>query len=319
MYDGDLIFTTNNEILLKRHRKLPAILCIQRTTEKIIPTEESILKTNFDAMGNKVGSITNRVTSMMDKQSYFEKDSKEYLELQKRIESGQHFQQLEIDRLKGIVAAPMPDYWYMPGACKDDDYLYSICTHKKPYFMMYVYDTNRREYAEYIKKEERYCLIQYGKTLDEILAEGSETEYIAQYYKYLPLSDGPCTMNQICHYIESVFNGRKHEMIVRSNFSYDFMKYLDVDINEEIRSKLKNLADDYCAAMSRFKTDPFHKKDDYKDQEMILKRKYRYLSEQYCPDEKMRLNIALEIGFENKFLWLCAGDLVVNRLKELNT
>lgn len=98
MYDGDLIFTTNNNVLLRKHKQLPTILCIQRSTDKVIPTEEAVLRTNLDAMGNKVGSITNRVTSMMDTQSFFEKDSKEYLDIQKRIECGQHYQQLEIDR-----------------------------------------------------------------------------------------------------------------------------------------------------------------------------------------------------------------------------
>ena len=98
MFDGDLIFTTNNEVLLRKHRKLPAILYIQKNTEKIIPTEEEVVKTNINAMGNKVGSITNRATSMMDKQSYFEKGSKEYADLQMRIELSEKYQQDEIDR-----------------------------------------------------------------------------------------------------------------------------------------------------------------------------------------------------------------------------
>ena len=98
MYDGDLIFTTNNDVLLRKHRRLPAILCQQNNTEKVIPTEKEVLATNINAMGNKVGTITNRATSMMDKQSYFKKETREWLDLQKRIELSQKYQQDEIDR-----------------------------------------------------------------------------------------------------------------------------------------------------------------------------------------------------------------------------
>lgn len=48
-------------------------------------------------MGNKVGVITNRVTSMMEVQSKFEKGTPEYEELAYRITCGQTYQQNEID------------------------------------------------------------------------------------------------------------------------------------------------------------------------------------------------------------------------------
>ena len=53
-------------------------------------------------MGNQVGTITNYVTSMMEVQSHFEKDSPEYKELEYRIECGQLYQQNELDKIKGI-------------------------------------------------------------------------------------------------------------------------------------------------------------------------------------------------------------------------
>ena len=40
-------------------------------------------------MGNKVGVITNRVTAMMEVQSHFNPDSREYKELDYRIATGQ--------------------------------------------------------------------------------------------------------------------------------------------------------------------------------------------------------------------------------------
>ena len=84
-------------MLLRRHRKLPPIICIQRNAEKKVPTEEDMIKVCRNGMGNKVGTITNRITTMMEVQSRFEPGSKEFEELDKRIIISQLHQQNEID------------------------------------------------------------------------------------------------------------------------------------------------------------------------------------------------------------------------------
>lgn len=96
-WDGDILYSTNNDVLRRKFVKLPAIECVQRNAEKVIVTEKDIKKTNKDGMGNQVGTITNRVTAMMEVQSHFPKDSKEYSELEYRIECGQLYQQNELD------------------------------------------------------------------------------------------------------------------------------------------------------------------------------------------------------------------------------
>ena len=78
-WDSDILFSTNNAVLKRRYRELPAIECVQRNTSKVIVTENEVKKTNKNGMGNQVGTITNYVTSMMEVQSHFEKGSKEYL------------------------------------------------------------------------------------------------------------------------------------------------------------------------------------------------------------------------------------------------
>lgn len=96
-WDSDILFSTNNSVLKRRYRYLPAIECVQRNTSKVVVTEKEVKKTNKNGMGNQVGTITNYVTSMMEVQSHFEKDSKEYKELEYRIECGQLYQQAELD------------------------------------------------------------------------------------------------------------------------------------------------------------------------------------------------------------------------------
>lgn len=96
-WDGDLLFSTDNPVLKRRYIEMPAIECVQRNTSKVVVTEEEIKKTNKNGMGNQVGTITNYVTSMMEVQARFPKDSEQYKELQYRIGCGQLYQQNELD------------------------------------------------------------------------------------------------------------------------------------------------------------------------------------------------------------------------------
>lgn len=96
-FDGDLIFTTNNSVLLNNHRKTLPLLCVQRKAPKTIPTEENIIASNIAGFGDDIGAITNRVTSMYDVQASFAPGSREYETLAYRIQCGQLFQQNAID------------------------------------------------------------------------------------------------------------------------------------------------------------------------------------------------------------------------------
>ena len=167
-WDSDLNFSTNNSVLKRRYKLLPAIECVQRNTSKVVVTEKEVLKTNKNGMGNQVGTITNYVTSMMEVQSHFEKGSKEYKELEYRIECGQLYQQNELDKIKGIVAKPMPSNWYNMGACADDRYKQSICAYRKPYFMIYIYDETKRDYKKYIKESNDKCKLIYNCSIQDL-------------------------------------------------------------------------------------------------------------------------------------------------------
>jgi len=92
-FDGDLTFITDNEVLLRRHEKLPAIVCIQKKAEKKIASEEDFVVSDMNAFGNDIGSITNRTTSMYEVRYNYEKGSREYEELTYRIRCGQLLQQ----------------------------------------------------------------------------------------------------------------------------------------------------------------------------------------------------------------------------------
>jgi hypothetical protein len=92
-YDGDIIMITDNDVLVDKHKPLPALMCMQSTAAKIVPTEEDFIQSNINGFGNDIGKITNRITSMYEVRTKFEEDSREYKELTYRIQCGQLLQQ----------------------------------------------------------------------------------------------------------------------------------------------------------------------------------------------------------------------------------
>lgn len=96
-FDGDLVMLTDNSVLVRNLRELPALICAQRKAGKKISTEEDFVRSNIDSFGNEIGQTTNWITSMFEARSHFEPGSKEYETLSYRIQCGQLYQQNAID------------------------------------------------------------------------------------------------------------------------------------------------------------------------------------------------------------------------------
>lgn len=92
-YDGDLLFLTDNNVLVNKHRELPAIVCKQNKAVKIIPTEMDFVTSDINSFGNDIGSITNKVTGMYEVRAGYKKNTKEYEMLTYRIRCGELLQQ----------------------------------------------------------------------------------------------------------------------------------------------------------------------------------------------------------------------------------
>ena len=110
--DGDTNMDTDNPIILRRTKNSPTIICTQRKADKVIPDEDAIIESNKLAFNDDIGTVTNRVTTMIEIQSRNDLNKEQYNELSDRIMCGQLYQQNTIDRAKGIIAKPMPEEWY---------------------------------------------------------------------------------------------------------------------------------------------------------------------------------------------------------------
>lgn len=91
--DSDMLLTTDNEVLLRRFVQRPAIQCVQRKAKKIVPSENDFVMANINSFGDEIGSTTNVITTMIEIQSSFDKNSDEWKVLDYRIKCGQLFQQ----------------------------------------------------------------------------------------------------------------------------------------------------------------------------------------------------------------------------------
>ena len=94
--DGDLLFTTDNEPMLRNQVNIPALFCPQKKATKVIVTEDDVVNANRAGFGSKIGSITNRITAMTSLMANYEPGSKEYETLRYRTQCGQKLQQEEI-------------------------------------------------------------------------------------------------------------------------------------------------------------------------------------------------------------------------------
>lgn len=337
--DGDILFTTNNNILLDNWKDTPAILCVQRKAEKKIISDGLLRTSNKNGFGDEIGVTTNHITSMFDIICEFTENSKEYKELEYRIQCGQLYQQNAIDRVKGIVCKPMPKEWFTRinvsdlirnHATEDEinkaNYSNSICAYRKPYFMNYIYPQQKAKYDKYIKKTNKKCIEEFKTNITTLTLKENKTEkerlFIKNFIDYLPSSDNSCVMNRLCHAVEKHFDGYVSELKANSDFDYTILKS-DVLYSKSNYAKIKSLYkqynDDILKYMQTYKQN--HIDDDEKSTYFRCLAKY-YKDEciKKCPDLDELCNIVLDLCYKNtntkRFAWdMCGSQIISNLLK----
>lgn len=331
--DGDLLFTTNNKVLVEAHVKLPPIDCVQKKSSKVIPTENDIILSNKGGFGDKIGSTTNLTTAQISLQASFPQDSEEYKVLGYRILTGQQYQQNAIDKIKGIIARDMPKTWYVKSfnRIKEDDsdeiiakkeFYNRICSNKKPYFFMYNYTNLKTEYKNYESEADFVTTVKFGKHINELLNSEDltqeEAEYVKFFYKYAPLDCSPGTINRICWQLEKIFDNQDEikdnffdYSILKSGIQYSKQNYNQVKyIYEEYKKTTKRIAQELNEG-EEFSTCMQNAVDAFKEQ-----------CEALCIPNKELCDIVLDICYlsnnSKQFAWDICGDIIVENLLEKN-
>ena len=340
--DGDILFTTNNRVLIDNWVDTPSIICVQRKAEKKVITDDLLRISNKAGFGDEIGTTTNHITAMFDVMSEFPADSKEHKELEYRIQCGQLYQQNCIDAVKGIIAKPMPKVWYerinigkliANGASEEEisraEYLNSICAYRKPYFMNYIYPQQKAEYDKYIKRTNKKCVEEFKVSFSELIAKDNKTEkernFVSHYIEYLPSSNSNCVMNRLCHIVENHFDGYVTEIKANGSFDYSIMKS-GVSYSKSTYTKIKALYNKYNYELTKYMKFANMRRIDEKEktiQLQCLAKTYRDECIQQCPDSEKLCDIALDLCYTNEkskhFAWeMCGGQIIRNLLKANN-
>ena len=332
-YDSDTSFTTNNQVLLDSFEYKDTLMCIQSSSDKIIPTENDYIKSDINGFGDSIGSVTNKATNMISLREKFDPDSEEYKELTYRISTMMNYQQNAIDRIKGVVARPVPREWLDAKMFKikdeDDEKTIhekqvnaSIAAEIKPWFFIYRYSQLKSELDKYIKSCKSNCKIRFGKTLDDLYQSEDKTDeeevFLYNYEKYMPVSRAPGTMNRICWRIEDEF--QTTDVLPDVEFDYSILK-TDAKYTQEEYDEVKKLYDEYGRQMLLLSKSRKKSETNNEDAESValqVKNDFMALSHVACPSDEVLSNVVVDICYmsnKNKsFAWNIVGEQIFKNI-----
>ena len=336
--DGDLLFTTDNEPMLRNQINIPALFCPQKNANKIAVSEDDVINANKAGFGSKIGAITNRITAMTSLMSNYEPGSKEYETLRYRTQCGQKLQQEEIDKAKGIIPVKMNPEWYVWSANKIDyendsdeeierkKFNQRICAHKKPYFFQYNYLSLKRDYDKYVKISNENAISIYKKTLYEMLHSENLTEeekkFIENYKKKLPLDESPSVMNKICWAVEKATDDLNFYNL--SDYScYNLSS--GVICNKEIYDVIKVICDNYRSSIKKESKNILTKNENSSEFAQNTSEVLDYYTKEMhiqCPNEEVLCDILIDLCYGNtkkekysqEILWAACGNVIIDRL-----
>lgn len=345
--DGDTNMCTDNPIIVRNTKNSPTIICLQKKAKKVVPTEEDIIKANKLAFNDDIGTVTNRITSMIEVQSGFEKGSPEYKELEYRIMCGQLFQQNTIDRAKGIIAKPMPSNWYSWRDCqvKDDDdeetckkkrFDERIVAEKKPYFMIYVYPQLKRDKKDYIKTSDSSVVRRFAQfgihNVNELISYENKTpdmeEFIKHYFRFMPVGINNCIVNRISWVFEKEFSNylKRYERYIRDVLGKDFDSNIlksGVPYNSYTSKRIVEVYNEHKDKVTKFKRQTTYDKLNKTDVMDSRSRMIQYFKKEcfsICSNGRELSDILIDICYKNnnskQFVWDIVGHFIIQTLLE---
>lgn len=332
-YDSDTVFSTNNSVLLNAFEYKDTLMCVQSKMPKKVPTEDDFIASDINGFGDSIGSVTNRGTNMISLREKFDKNSEEYYRLEYRIRTMMNYQQNAIDRIKGVVAQPIPKEWLEPRLSKpkdnDDDSIlrkkeidYNIAAEIKPWFFIYRYSQLKSDLDKYMKSVKSNCKIRFGKTLDDLYASDHRTEeeeaFIYNYEKYMPISRSPGTMNRICWKIEDEF--KTIDVLPDVEFDRSILKS-KAEYSQEEFSAVKKLYDEYNRNVQIFLKGIKKNDSDKTERDLVmtqLRNEFSDACSMVCPNSEILANIVVDVCYtsnKNKsFAWDMCGDEIFNNV-----
>lgn len=337
--DGDMYLLTDNKVLVENTLNSPAIMCVQRKAAKKVIEESDLILANKNSFGDEIGKTTNRITTMFDVQAQYAPGSQEYEVLDYRIKCGQLFQQNSIDKVKGIIAKPMPKEWYNRDANRQDEadseiesakkeFNLRIVADRKPYFMRYIYPDLMKKYNTYMTNANKKALREFGLDIKDIMAQEELTDEQVAFLEYfdwkLPVGDHDCVQNKICKRIEEEFDGYVKKNPPPATFDYTVLK-TSMEYTKSQYALIAELYEEYTQKVQEFMVESYYKRMDQDDAivgKALLLRNFKQLCNEICSNAEQLCNIVLDLCYRNnrskQFAWDMCGTQIIENLLNKN-
>ena len=293
---------------------------------------EDLYKVDMLAFNSKIGYITNIGTTFYEMQSQYEKDSKEYQEINNRLKLCCTNQNLQIDAAKGLKIKEFPKHWTKYQKILETDseeeknrkeFENKLVIDKRPEFMKFLYPHYEKEYKNFVNDFDLYSYIKYGKKIKDLTEKEKQEKSVMEmlrYYDYKnPLLETNGVMNRLCRYMQFELSDI-HKIPKKSDpekiFSKIYNEEIELDNNklEMIKLKYKNYLD--FKKSKQLKSSEFNTYEQY----------YKYLRNQ-CLEEissniKELANLSVYLCYKlypNKskdFCWDVFGLGILENLKQ---
>lgn len=264
--DGDLCMTTSQkELINTAYGGLP-IAYARNKVPKTKIYESSLYQADMKSFNTRIGFITNCSTTMYTMLPCFDENSPEYNELINRLKICRKEQGNQIDKAKGLIVKPFPEHWTrwkkIDEKTPEEDVEHikfnnSIIIDKRPYFMRWLYTNYNKKFKKFNDNYNNFCISKFNCTLEElfdkdILSE-AEHDLLDKYHRFSPLLDSDCTMNRICHYMESKIKELKENNTNKaSDHIVRILKNNDIPLDKDKLKALYNLYKKYKSARQNF-------------------------------------------------------------------
>ena len=271
--DGDIAFSTNNEIVRKGSMKYGEAkpLYYKLSTTDLVGRISSInmIKADVRGLNSAVGKISNVAGSLYALLENYSADGKEYNCIYNSIVALGQIVGMEIDRIKTAVAPTKPCDWkplqikrfqdadgnVICASC--DDERNGINRHNalvpdiKPYYFRYNYDYIDKAIKDSDSAFNRLSDFNLGIKLSELIkrvengtANAEESEIYSQYKRDYPVIDTDCIVNHVCHHFEDFEKSVKRESRSEGvNMLKDYIS--DNNLDAEMLQATATIIDEY--------------------------------------------------------------------------
>lgn len=331
-FDGDLVFTTDNEVMINSVIPGNPITYAKKPTEKKHINKKDLYKADLMSFDSKIGYITNCSTTLYSMLPLYEKGSKEYLEIINRLKICRKEQGNQIDKAKGLVVKNFPHHWTNwtnpdkenKNFTKEEiEFNNKLIIDKRPLFMKHLYPTYKAKFNEHYNKYNYLCYRTFGIYLEELFAISNKTleqqQLVDNYNKFNPLLDTDCPMNNICKYMEGEIKEIKLNVKKASpDYIFNILYNNNINITESQVKEMEKIYKLYKKNKSKSSNVEVYNDDEIDNLTSQGKDDITSLNFDYISDDIQRLaNLAVYINYylypksSKNFCWDLFGDGII--------